>query len=95
MLLLIFSSFLLPVHINYYFYTSDNCIPCKRQLPIVERLQREGFDFEIIENDSNIRVYPTIVIEIINYNTQKVKEIKLEGFQSYSKLLKVLKDQLL
>ncbi len=82
---------LILLQFNYYFYTSDNCIPCKRQLPIIERLQEEGFNFEIIENSDEVEVYPTIIIEIIDYKNQKVKQIKLEGFQSYHQLSKKIK----
>ena len=90
MLLLIFSSLIL-LQVNYYYHTADGCIPCQRQLPIIQRLQREGFDFEIIKNSDKVEVYPTIIIELIDYKNLTVKEIKLEGFQSYPKLLKWVK----
>jgi len=88
MLLLICSNLLI---INYYYYTADGCISCQKQLPIIQRLQQEGFDFEIIKNSDQVKVYPTIIIELIDYKNLTVKEIRLEGFQSYPGLLKWLK----
>ena len=74
--------------VNYYYFTTTSCVYCRKQLPIIEKLQEEGFDFEILDDpkDFEITAYPTIVIELIDYKRKEIKRIKLVGFHSYSKL---------
>jgi len=96
MLLLILSSLLAqPDQIDYYYFTTEGCVPCKRQLPIIEKLQAEGFNFEILDdqksiNNFKITAFPTIIIELIDYKIQKVTQIRLKGFRSYSELKVIL-----
>lgn len=81
--------------VDYYYFTSKSCIPCRKQLPIILQLQKEGFDFEIIDDSelaNNFKVYtfPTIIIELIDYRKKEVREIRLSGLQSYDKLKRIL-----
>ena len=71
---------------NHYF-TATWCGPCKTQTPIIERLQKEGFNIKIYDNDkisNSVKIVPTIII------VKKDKTLKLEGLQTYEKLKKVL-----
>lgn len=79
--------------VNYYYFTTENCYYCELQLPIIQRLQKEGFDFEIINDPKNFNItaFPTIIIELIDYKKQKVKQIRLVGFRSYRELKRILK----
>lgn len=81
--------------VDYYYFTDNMCIPCQKQLPIILKLQDEGFNFEIIDDQKsidNFKIYafPTIIIEIIDFKLQEVREIRLIGFQSYDKLKRIL-----
>ena len=71
---------------NYYF-TTDWCGPCKTQKPIIEKLQKEGFNIKIYKkwpDELNIKIVPTIII------VKKDGTLKLEGLQTYEELKKVL-----
>lgn len=91
MLWLILSSLLFQVdQVNYYYFKTEGCKACQLQTPIVQRLIDEGFDFQIIDDDKNfeIKIFPTIIIELIDYKHQKTKQIRLTGLQSYDQLKK-------
>ena len=70
---------------NHYF-TSTWCGPCRTQTPIIKRLQKEGFNIKIYDNDKvgKVKVVPTIII------VKKDKTLKLEGLQTYEKLKKIM-----
>lgn len=81
--------------INYYYFTAEYCIPCKKQLLTIEKLQKEGFNFEIIDDSKSFEHYkieftPTIIVELIDYKKREVKQIKITGLQSYSDLKRTL-----
>lgn len=81
--------------VNYYYFTADYCVPCKKQLPIIIKLKKEGFNFEIIDDPElfdhyNVNAFPTIIIELIDYKKKEVKQIRLIGLQSYSDLKRII-----
>jgi len=68
---------------NHYF-TAVWCGPCKIQTPIIKKLQKEGFNIKIYDNDKRVKIVPTIII------VRKNGLLKLEGLQTYEKLKKVM-----
>ena len=68
---------------NHYF-TATWCGPCRTQTPIIKRLQKEGFNIKIYDNDDRVKIVPTIII------VRKNRLLKLEGLQTYEKLKKVM-----
>lgn len=82
--------------INYYYFTAEYCLPCKKQLPIIIKLQEEGFDFEILDDQKSFQHYkiestPTIIIELVDYKKREVKQIRIVGLHSYDELIKLIK----
>jgi hypothetical protein len=78
--------------VDCYYFTSASCIPCKKQTPIILKLKEEGYDFEFSTETEKfkIKVFPTIIFELVDYKNRKVKRVRLEGLQSYQKLKKLL-----
>jgi len=78
--------------VDYYYFTTEGCIPCKKQTPIILKLKEEGYDFEFSKDlkKYKIKVYPTIIIELVDYKNKKVKQIRLEGLHSYKTIKKLL-----
>ncbi len=52
---------------DYYYFTIPNCAACKKQTPIVKKLNKQGYDFKIREwgyRDFNITSFPAFVVEV-------------------------------
>jgi len=68
-LLLLASS---PYQVDYYYFTAPYCATCKQQTPIVEQLNKEGYNFQI-KTDSfrkyNIEKIPAFLVVVKENNT--------------------------
>ena len=76
------------------FFTSQGCPPCKKMLPVIKKLQSEGFNIEIIATSDNQRVEkyriqatPTLII----LNTSGTEIKRWEGIVAESEILAVFK----
>jgi thioredoxin-like negative regulator of GroEL len=85
---------------NVFYFTADWCQPCKKVKPIVESMKKEGFQFQIIDVDSeeslvkqfNIKSVPTFILfdenkEINRVTGSKTRE-ELENFVNDKKTTK-------
>ena len=77
---------------NVFYFTAEWCGPCKKTIPIVEEMKREGFEFQIIDADYEqllvkrfeIKSVPTFILfenekEVNRINGAKTRE-ELESF---------------
>lgn len=71
------------VTVEYLYFSSPYCHACKIQTPIVEELNKNGYDFKIKEGGDytsryNVLSYPTFIVVI----TEKGKEIVVVKLQN-------------
>jgi len=73
------------LEIGNHYFTAEWCVACKKQTPIIKKLQKEGYVIKIHKDiPKDIKTLPTIIIvngEII---------LKLKGIQSYQKLQRLM-----
>ncbi len=71
------------ITVEYLYFSSPYCQACKVQTPIVKQLNKEGYDFEIIEGGDrtsryNVLSYPTFII-IIKERNKEIVIVKLQN----------------
>ncbi len=79
------------VTVDYLYFSSPYCHACKIQTPIVKELNKDGYNFKIIEGGSsryNVLSYPTFIIVV----TEKGKEIVIVKLQNRQWTKKDLKN---
>ncbi len=71
------------ITVDYLYFSSPYCHACKIQTPIIKELNKEGYDFKIIEGGDhtgryNVLSYPTLII-IIKETNREVVIVKMQN----------------
>ena len=77
---------------EYYYCTNDKCIACQEQLPVVEEMNEDGYDFKIIKKDYHrygVTTVPAFVV-VVKTDNVTVVTVKLENRHWSKSELKIL-----
>ena len=77
---------------EYYYCMNDKCIACQEQLPVVEEMNEDGYDFKIIKKDYHrygVTTVPAFVV-VVKTDNVTVVTVKLENRHWSKSELKIL-----